>query len=210
MSDSNNLPEYFEIDRQRIAQPAYEALMPCQIIMTAENGVTGPTRVEAGEIFVTEATPCHQWLPLNRAAGERLRAWLEALPQQGHNLTVEEIMEAAYIMRPREGETEIPHEQWFPAVLKLAAAKKDKKGMQAPMPRPAQVIRPGERQQVMPFASSGPSTPMEHGRAPAPQAPSAAPAPPRQAARRPGGAKPPPPAMPNAPQTDTVAQTASS
>src|SRR5579859_1207638 len=119
MSELEPLPEFFVTDeRQRIAQPTYELLAQCQVVMaSAETGLTGPTLMEAGEIITTDATPNHQWYPLNRAAGERFEAWLASLPTQGASLTQAEISEAAYAMRPREGEPELPHDQWWPAVL---------------------------------------------------------------------------------------------
>ena len=171
MSEFDDLPEYYLTDDrppQRIAKATYEALAQCQIIMqSAETGVTGPTMVEPGEVFVTDGVPNHQWLPLNRAAGERYQNWLSSLPQSGNGLTQAEITEAAYIMRPREGEAELPHEQWWPAVLKMAASLKDKRqGNSLRIPQPAQQVRAGAPKPVMPFMTAGPSVPAEPGRAP--------------------------------------------
>lgn len=175
MSDIEALPEFYvttdEAGRPvRIAEPAYEALTPCQIVMRSpETGATGPTRVEAGEIFFTEAIPCHQWAPLNRAAGERIADWVDTLPRNMASLPQECITEAAHRMRPREGEAELSHEQWWPAVLALASkiAEQRRTGRTVPMPRGAVAQRPGHAMPVMPFASQGPGMPMEVGRAPA-------------------------------------------
>jgi hypothetical protein len=172
MSESDNLPEYHLTDDrppQRIAKPTYEALAPCQIIMTsAETGVTGPTMIEAGEVFVTEATPNHQWLPLNRAAGERYDAWLNSLPGMTKNLTLEEISEAAQAMRPREGEPQLAHNDWWAAVMRHAQAMRDKRQTVMPhVPHPAHALRPGGAQKpVMPYMTAGATVPIEPGRAP--------------------------------------------
>jgi hypothetical protein len=206
------LPEYFVTDdRQRLSAPTYEALAQCQIIMLGETGVAGPTLVEPGEIFSSEATPNHQWLPLNRAAGERFERWLAQLPNSGAGLSQAEITEAAYAMRPREGEPEIAHESWWPAVLKYAAALKDKRMGNAPrIPQPAQPHRSGgAKTPVMPFASHGTAMPAQVGQ-PGPQD-----APQRvvgadvsrRARPQAGGAKSP---LANSAPADSVAQTAGS
>lgn len=203
------LPEaYVTDDRQRVVKPTYEALAQCQIIMVGENNIPGPTLVEPGEHFTTEAIPNHQWLPLNRAAGERFDAWVNSLPASGAGLTQGDITEAAYAMRPREGEPEIPHDQWWAAVMKYAAAMKDRRqGGAMRVPQPAQPHRAGgARAPVMPFVSHGTAMPAEVGQ-PGPQD-----SPQRVAggdvARRgrPGPKSP----LANSAAADSVAQTASS
>lgn len=172
MSELAHLPEYYvSADRQQIAAPTYEALSQCQIIMaSAETGQTGPTLIEPGEHFTTEATPCQQWMPLNRAAGERFQEWLDSLPVAGADLTLEEISEAAHHMRPREGEKELPHEQWYAAVIEYAKRKRQKRqGLEVPKPRAGMVIRPGSHVPVMPYASQGASVPLDMGRSPTPE-----------------------------------------
>jgi hypothetical protein len=205
------LPECFVTDdRQRLYKPTYEALAQCQIIMASETGMVGPTLCEPGDIFSTEATPNHQWLPLNRAAGERYEAWLASLPASGAGLTQADITEAAYAMRPREGEPEIPHDQWWGAVMKYAAAMKDRRNGGAPrIPQPAQPHRAGgAKMPVMPFVSQGTGMPLEAGQ------PMPGDVPQRQAgpdvSRR---AKPGPRAtspLANSAPSDSVAQTAGS
>ena len=159
MPDYEPLPEHYVTDdRQRLATPTYEALAQCQIIMTsAETGITGPTLIEPGEIFSTEAAPCKDWKPLNHAAGERYDIWLNSLPVNGQGIAQGDITEAAYIMRPREGEAEIPHDQWWSAVMKLAGTLRDKRqGNTLRVPLPAQAHRPGgAKVPVMPFAAGG-------------------------------------------------------
>lgn len=207
MSDHEPLPEHYLTDDRpprRISAPTYEALAQCQIIMIGENNIPGPTLIEPGEHFTTESIPNHQWMPLNRAAGERFDIWVNSLPTSGTGLNQAEITEAAYAMRPREGEPEIPHEQWWSAVMKYAAAMKDKRaGNTLRVPQPAQNHRAGGAQrQVMPFTTAGSGMPVEPGRAP----PEAARQQPTDGARRARpGAKAP---LANANPTDSVAQTA--
>lgn len=208
MSNQEPLPEfYLTDDRQRISRPTYEALAQCQIIMVGENNIPGPTLVEPGEVFTTDAVPNHQWFPLNRAAGERYDAWIAALPASGAGLSQAEITEAAYMMRPREGEPEIPHDQWWGAVMKLAATMKDKRQGNAPrVPQPAQ-RQGGQRATVMPFVSHGTTMPGNVGQ-PGPQD-----APQRVATGDAGTRRVRPAAKPASPlsnsnPSDSVAQTA--
>lgn len=188
MSEIDELPEFYIAEgNRRVAAPTYEALMPCQLIMTsAETGVTGPTRVEAGEQFTSEGIPNHYWAPLNRAAGERIEAWLASLPSEGKGFTQEELTEAAFAMRPREGEKEIPHDQWWPAVLRYAGAIKEKRlGSQSRIPQVStQHRRGGPNIPVMPNMASGPVIPTEIGRVPVQQAPSVIAQAPANSARR--------------------------
>lgn len=176
MSNLDHLPEHYRGEgNQPVAAPTYEALMQCQIILATEvNGqlVTGPTLIEAGEHFTTEAIPCMQWMPLNRAAGEVFEAWLESLPAAGAGITHAEFQEAAMMMRPRVGEPEVPHHQWWEAVVKLAEAKKKaKSGMTIPRPLAGVAHRPGMHLPAMPYAAAGPGVPLDQiGRAPQPQA----------------------------------------
>jgi hypothetical protein len=183
---SQELPDYYMIDGQRVAAPTYEALAQCQIIMVGETGNVGPTLVEAGEIFSTEATPCMAWAPLNRAAADRYQAWLDALPLPGGaDLTMDEITEAAQALRPREGEPTLPHEQWWPTVIEYAKRKKQtRKGMV--IPEQSVAYRPGNHNPIMPFVQAGAATPMDAGKAPMPQAPTPQFMNQAQAARRPG------------------------
>ena len=170
MPEYEDLPEYYVGEGgHRTAEPTYEAQMQCHMVMqSAETGQSGPTLVEAGEHFTTDKTPNHQWLPLNRAAALRFDRWLNSLPVAGRNLSMDEISEAAHAMRPREGEPIIDHKEWWGMVMKYAVAIKEKRaGGPSAVSKPAMGHRPGDRAMpVMPFASSGPGTPMEVGRAP--------------------------------------------
>lgn len=176
------LPEIFvSDDGARIAAPTYQALATLQMVMqSAETGATGPTMVEEGEIFTTDAVPGHMWKPLNRAAGDRVQQWLASLPLDGRTIPQDFITQAAYELRPREGDPDFPLEQWWPAVLRRASELAEKRrgpnvGNTAYAHRPGGTPVP-----VMPFVTAGPGQPMEVGRAPAdvaqhqPQSPGAA------------------------------------
>ncbi len=155
---SNQLPEaYVTDDGQSVTAPTYQAAAQCYMVMTsAETGETGPTLIEPGEVFSSADTPNQAWIPLNRAASEGIEAWLASLPVDGQNIPQDIITQAAYQMRPREGEPEIPTGQWWPAVLKLAAAMADKGRRHVPRPVHA-ANRPGHAAlPIMPFAGGLP------------------------------------------------------
>lgn len=167
---TGDLPEFYVADGgHRVAAPTWQAATQLYIIMSsAETGQSGPTLVEPGEHFTSELTPSHQWLPLNRAAGARMDEWVASLPVDGKGISQELITQAAYQMRPREGEPELPHAQWWGAVLKLAATMANGNRLVIPRPRTAVAYRPGQAPQpIMPYMSQGPGgPPPEHGRAP--------------------------------------------
>lgn len=151
----NQLPEFYVTqDGQRVDAPTYVTMGQCQILMASpENGAVGPTLVEPGEVITTEMVPNHMLQPLNRAAAERIDDWLASLPVDGQGLTQADISEAAYLMRPREGEKELPHEQWYPAMLKAAWALKEKRSRGVPRPVPSYAHRPGANLPIMPNAA---------------------------------------------------------
>ena len=169
-----DFPEFYIADGgHRVAAPTYQSASQLYIVMTsAETGMTGPTLVEPGEHFTSDLTPSHQWIPLNRAAQARVEDWIASLPTDGKGITQEHITQAAYQMRPREGEPEIPHQQWWGAVLKLASVLAGGNNRMVPKVRPAVSYRPGQAPMpVMPFAAAnhGGPPPMA-GRAPEPAA----------------------------------------
>jgi len=164
--DGSNLPEfYIADDGQKVAAPTYEAISPCFLVMTsAETGQTGPTRIEPGEHFTCERAPSHAWMPLNRAAGENYQRWLASLPVNTKGVTQEHITEAAYTLRPREGDPEFPHDVWWAHVMQLAATLAEKRRNGGVVSgKPGAAFRPGGAPApVMPFASSG-NTMMQPG-----------------------------------------------
>ncbi len=165
----NHLPEaYVTEDGTSVTAPTYQAAAQCYRVMTsAETGETGPTLIEPGEHFSSNDIPNQAWVPLNRAAGQRIDEWLMSLPTDGQGIPQELITQAAYQMRPREGEPEIPTAQWWPAVLKLAAAMADRGRMQVPRPQNA-ASRPGRGAlPIMPFAGGLPLGDPAHAMPPA-------------------------------------------
>jgi hypothetical protein len=167
--NNHQLPEsYVTEDGQHVHGPTYLLLADCHMVMrSAETGLTGPTLVEEGQVITTEMTPNHQMQPLNKAAGERFEMWINSLPVVGKGLSQEEISEAAFAMRPREGEPEIPHDQWWGAVMKYAVAIKEKRAGARPV-GPAVGYRPAPSSlPIMPNAAvSGMALPPDPSRPP--------------------------------------------
>jgi hypothetical protein len=204
----DTLPEFYIADAgHRIDAPTYEALTQCYIIMASdETGQVGPTLIEPGHHFSTDQTPSDAWKPLNKAAGEALERWHAKQPgdPSQQKITQEDMNEAAYQLRPREGDELISKEQWQQNVLllasRLAEKRRDERRPVNPAVRP---MRQGD-QAPMPFSAHSQGYPMEAGRAP----PAASVAPPSANAprqRRPGQRPAPNPGLPlaNATSTDT-------
>ena len=134
-------------------------------VMLADNGQVGHSLMEAGSELISDDIPAHTWEPLNSAAAVRKQQWIDSLPLDGKNIAQEHINEAAYTLRPREGDPEFPIEQWWPNVLRLAAKIADKgKVRTAPMAPGYRPVRPDAP--PMPFASVSSAYPTEAGRAP--------------------------------------------
>jgi hypothetical protein len=172
----------------RIEAPTYEALVQCYIIMASdETGQVGPTLIEPGHHFSTDQTPSEAWKPLNRAANEAIENWRAKQPGNAaaQKITQEDMNEAAYQLRPREGDEMISKEQWQANVLLLASRlAEQRRGQINPVKPAVRPMRQGD-QAPMPFSAHSQGYPMEAGRAPpansvAPPSPNA----PRQ--RRPG------------------------
>ena len=182
------LPEFYIADGgHRIDAPTYEAMMQCYIIMASdETGQVGPTLIEPGHHFSTDQTPSDAWKPLNRAAGEALDKWHSKMPRSGAAAIPQEcINEAAYQLRPREGEETISKDQWWANVMLLASRLAEQRRGQLGAVNPAvRPMRQGD-QAPMPFAATSQGYPMEAGRAP-PAASVAPPSPNAPRQRRPG------------------------
>lgn len=161
----DDLPEhYIDEDGNRTARPAYRMLGQCYLVI-ADNGQVGPTLMEAGSDLIDDGVPGHQWEPLNKAAAVRKQQWIDSLPLEGKNIAQEHINEAAYTLRPREGDPEFPIEQWWPAVLRLAAKIADKGRVRTAQAAPGyRPVRPDAP--PMPFASTSSAYPTEAGRPP--------------------------------------------
>jgi hypothetical protein len=111
-------PVYCNADGDQIHDPVYRLLAP---------GFYDDTYFLDGEELVIKMTPNEHMQPLNRSAGERYEQWLGSLPGAGANLKLEDIVEAAHMMRPREGVPELEHDDWTKAVLTLAMKLKEKR-----------------------------------------------------------------------------------
>jgi hypothetical protein len=123
MSDYDHLPEFYVADDgSRVSEPVYRILNDC---FFGRSGAAA--RWEAGSEIATDLTPNHEMLPLNRAAGQRMQAWLDSLPGEGVTLTPEEISESAKLMAPKLGEPQLEHELWWAGVIELAQRLKAKR-----------------------------------------------------------------------------------
>ncbi len=205
-----DLPDfYIADDGHKIEAPTYEATVQCYIVMaSAETGQVGPTLIEPGEHFSTSDTPSDAWKPLNKAAGEKLEQWHAKQPGDAaqQKITQEDMNEAAYQLRPREGDDLISKEQWQQNVLLLASRLAEKRrDERQPVKAAVRPMRQGD-QAPMPFSATAQGYPMEAGRAPPASSVNAPGAnAPRQ--RRPG-ARPPQSGLPlaNANSTDSPNQ----
>jgi hypothetical protein len=165
----DTLPDfYITDDGHKLEAPTYEALVQCYIIMASdETGQVGPTLIEPGHHFSTDQTPSEAWKPLNKAAGEALDRLRAKTPRSGpEGISQEDMNEAAYQLRPREGDEMISKEQWQANVLllasRLAEKRRGERGTVKPAVRP---MRAGD-QAPMPFSATSQGYPMEAGRAP--------------------------------------------
>lgn len=130
-----HMPELYRADSgEQIEEPAYRLLVACFF---------DETYWQDGEVLVTDLTPNHHMEPLNRAADERIAKWLGSLPggAAGSPVSMEDMMEAAMMLRPREGEPELSTEAFQTAVVSLAIKLKEKRqgkqGSVIPGVRPA-------------------------------------------------------------------------
>jgi hypothetical protein len=139
---------------QETEMPAYELLAQCYIdFQNDETGQVGPTLLEVGQVIYTEAMPCDAWKPLNAAAERKIEEWHKSLPVDGKNVLLEDLTEAAAMMRPREGDKEIDHQAWSAQVMVLAQNLADKRRKMR-MPKVA-AFAPGRAREmpIMPGAA---------------------------------------------------------
>jgi hypothetical protein len=183
----------------RETKPTYRLNADCPMIWTnQETGIAGPSLVLAGTTFVSDDIPNAAWEPMNAAAQERVQAWMDSLPTNTHFITLEDITEAAHMLRPREGEADIPHEQFQASMMRLAAQLADKR--RGRLRRSGAVGAIGFRPtgagygdvSPMPFMSANLADPGMVGRAP----PNAAQTKNPKAAKAVTGQRPPQPIMP--------------
>lgn len=119
LSSYAHLPEAYRSDSgEMVVAPCWRLLAP---------GYYGETYWLDGEILTMDIPPNHHMEPLNKAAGERLVAYMQSLPLNGSGLKDEDLLEAAFMLRPREGEKELTHDQHAQALIKLALQLKAKR-----------------------------------------------------------------------------------
>lgn len=149
MSADRAYPQfYIADDGSRVSGPVYRLLADCFF------GKPGgpPSLWEAGTELETDILPNEQMEPLNVAAAERMAAWRASLPIVTGRLTDEEIAEAAKLLAPREGEPIVPHEIWWPGVIRLAGELKAKRGGRTFI-APAHTVQPANGKPVRPMTA---------------------------------------------------------
>lgn len=115
----SEFPDFYISDEgHRVDGPVYELLADCFF---------DDSLWLAGEHIATDMTPNHHMHPLNKAAAERVEMWLSTLPQAGSNLRVDDLLEAAMMLRPKEGDAELTTADFHSAVVRLAGQIKAKR-----------------------------------------------------------------------------------
>lgn len=134
-SASTRLPEVFvDATGERVTEPAYRLTGDVYL---------GETLWEDGEVIITQVTPNGAMEPLNRAAQVKIEQWLGTLPALGRDLRLEEIVEAANMLRPQEGVPQMSREQYNTAVIQLAVSLREKRGAGLQVPQPRTTVRSG-------------------------------------------------------------------
>lgn len=118
-----DLPEAFAMRNddgsiEQIKDPCYNLLSP---------GYYGDTWYDTDEIIRTGICPNYEMQPLNRAAGENMRKWLASLPEDGVQLSMEDTVEAAMMLRNNADVDKMSHEEASNYVRKLAMKIKAKR-----------------------------------------------------------------------------------
>jgi hypothetical protein len=142
----DNLPDVYVSDSgDNISTPVWRLLAP---------GFYGDTYWLDGEILAMDIAPNHHLEPLNKAAGVRMVQWLNSLPLQSASLRDEDLIEASFMLRPREGVPEMTHQQFSHAIIKLALELKAKReGGQLRMPE-LQGVRPASKSSAPPMPNA--------------------------------------------------------
>jgi hypothetical protein len=108
----DGLPRWFYgSDGKRYLEPAYRVI---------NNGVyMDDTLWLEGEEIIFDGCPNDSLEPLNAAAEERMLAWKRSLPDGGKT-KFEDMVQAAWEMRPKEGIPELAQADFYAAVIKRA------------------------------------------------------------------------------------------
>lgn len=146
MSEFSHLPtEYIAENGERVSEPAYRLKAP---------HFFDDTFWSEDDVIVSTLEPTLHMEPLNQAAGERMEAFVQSLPADSEGISVGEMMEAAMMLRPREGEPELSNEAFQGAVLKLAAQLKAKRRGGDPVVPNTQSVRPAASKGAPPLANA--------------------------------------------------------
>lgn len=130
LDEFSDLPEAFQtVDAQGFVVQIKE---PCWQCMSQGfyGGLKDSTLYEEGEILRGAMTPNHELRPLNKAAGDIMRKWLDSLPQTDVPITIEDMSEAAaeLVKHPKLGELSADQ---ISALTQQAAVRARKKRMRA-------------------------------------------------------------------------------
>ena len=132
----NSLPEVFVTqENDQIREPVYKVLNPIYI---------GSVWWPVGSIIKMNVPPNESVQPLNAAAGEEMARFVAALgPASGIIISTEDLMEAATIHRPKEGDPPIDNDTWGKLVRETAVRlKTQREGRNRPrMPDNVNVAR---------------------------------------------------------------------
>ena len=85
-------------------------------------------------------TPCEAFLPLNRAAEERMDEWLRSLPSQTRTPPIDSIMEAAMTLRGIDGGDSMNRADYFTSVMHKALELAQQAGQRVEISQP--ITRP--------------------------------------------------------------------
>ncbi len=104
------------------------------------DGYYGDSFWYEGDRIVWLEQPNHTMQPLNRAAMERMEAWVEALPAGKATVRIEDIMEAARLL-PADVVSKLDQNQYGDILLKTALGLQEKRNGKPGMSLPFQPIR---------------------------------------------------------------------
>ena len=103
-------------------QPIYEVIN--ESIFTADDQLF-PPGVQFADKFGS-FIPNENTMPLNDAAKARYAEWQRSLPLGGENLSLDAIVEAATMLRPRSGDKELNHIEFQTALIQKALELRNK------------------------------------------------------------------------------------
>lgn len=136
-SPYGDLPEvYFQQgpDGQQI-----QVRKPCYRLLTEhflDSAHFGGTLYQEGEVIITEGVPTFHMQPLNRAAGERIHAWVSQLPFGDKSINIDDALEAVQMLAKNPDFDKMSQELRASTLANFAARLKDKRNMALGMTLP--------------------------------------------------------------------------